>query len=1049
MKNISYTNAGAGSGKTYKLTHLMADLITDKKAEPEQIILTTFSNDAAAELRERAKAVLIEKGEYEKAMRLDQAIIGTIHSMAQKFIQQYWYLLGISPELNVISENDTEFFINQSLAKLPDDNQIEFFNHVVDYFNICKKKNGSNGYIKNYNFWKEHLKTIIEKSRSYDITDFSNSRKESKEWIKQFVDPKATITLTDEEWEHVLKELEGRKFNSKTNQENINKLINRSQNRNLDWLIDFCSIINKLPDRDKNACPQTMDAYEEVAKVFATEDVYKRQERYIDIIFELADKWQKAYIEYKKAHQLIDFNDMEMYLIRLLNENPEVREEIGSCYRYLLVDEFQDSSLSQVKIFSTLSDFMEKTYFVGDEKQAIYSFRGGNPALIKAVTEYISSADDCQIEEPLDTSRRSTPEIVNVVNNVFCPLFGGHGMRREFVELIPFRETVYSDRTLRFWRYNGGRDERFYKSIGAKIKEMMDKEEIASYSEVAILGASNVELDTIANSLKSQGIPVNRGSGNIAEYDETELLFAVLSLLQNRNDTLSKIKIAYLTEEGWTLNKIIDDRLDYNEKARLAKEKDEEPAESALDKVQLVSQILAINSSVRRMSVASIVENVIIQLRLTDVVKRMNMPEQRIVNLYTLGRYAKEYEEHCVTMAQAATIDGFMDYIQLNEHDADGDPNGVNIKTYHSSKGLQWKVVILTSLNKSFAKDSDIIKKQIYGVQVQYADEPTKENFFPDCFITLKPWIMGNKSTLPAEYSNKIIPSDLFMRRKESIIQENTRLMYVGMTRARDMLVLVGQVGRGTERLKWFTELGAAGINSSSPNCLGPEDTFLMEDIVCPEEDVLIGEHEMLMTTYDSVYTEDLPRNVQPSADHSVMGAVQELGNSKINRIAGKTEAGNEAEVGNCIHQIYCDIDCKNPIEMAKEVIRQRCLTTQVIDPEALIESYRHLEVLLTENYGDARNKERELQFKHFVDGQIVNGSIDLVWHTDKGAVIVDYKTFQGDPKYVMDEGHPTVYAGRYHKQLNHYADALSKSGIKVIATLIYYPITGVLVKVD
>jgi ATP-dependent exoDNAse (exonuclease V) beta subunit len=162
-------------------------------------------------------------------------------------------------------------------------------------------------------------------------------------------------------------------------------------------------------------------------------------------------------------------------------------------------------------------------------------------------------------------------------------------------------------------------------------------------------------------------------------------------------------------------------------------------------------------------------------------------------------------------MAQAATIDGFMDYIQLGDLSADGDPKGVNIKTYHSSKGLQWKVVILTSLNKSFASDNDIIKKQIYGVQVQYLQTPTKDNFFPECFITVKPWIMGTKDTLPTDYTNIILNSQLFRDRMSATIQENTRLMYVGMTRARDMMVFVGQGKK--ERLKWFKQLG---VNTDS-----------------------------------------------------------------------------------------------------------------------------------------------------------------------------------------------------------------------------------------
>ena len=77
MKNVTYISAGAGSGKTYTLTHTMADLIKDGKVKPEEVILTTFTTRAANEFREKAKACLYEYGMYDKAARLDQALIGT------------------------------------------------------------------------------------------------------------------------------------------------------------------------------------------------------------------------------------------------------------------------------------------------------------------------------------------------------------------------------------------------------------------------------------------------------------------------------------------------------------------------------------------------------------------------------------------------------------------------------------------------------------------------------------------------------------------------------------------------------------------------------------------------------------------------------------------------------------------------------------------------------------------------------------------------------------------------------------------------------------
>ena len=79
MKNITYISAGAGSGKTYKLTHILADSIKDKKVKPEQIIMATFTEKAASELKEKARASLYECGLYDEAIQLDQAMIGTVH----------------------------------------------------------------------------------------------------------------------------------------------------------------------------------------------------------------------------------------------------------------------------------------------------------------------------------------------------------------------------------------------------------------------------------------------------------------------------------------------------------------------------------------------------------------------------------------------------------------------------------------------------------------------------------------------------------------------------------------------------------------------------------------------------------------------------------------------------------------------------------------------------------------------------------------------------------------------------------------------------------
>ncbi|MBP5203051.1 MAG: UvrD-helicase domain-containing protein, partial [Candidatus Methanomethylophilaceae archaeon] len=92
MKNIQYINAGAGSGKTWTLTDKLAQLIQDGKTTPSRVILTTFTDPAAEEFRQKARVKLVEKGLHDRAAELDSAMIGTVHSVALRYIRKYWYL---------------------------------------------------------------------------------------------------------------------------------------------------------------------------------------------------------------------------------------------------------------------------------------------------------------------------------------------------------------------------------------------------------------------------------------------------------------------------------------------------------------------------------------------------------------------------------------------------------------------------------------------------------------------------------------------------------------------------------------------------------------------------------------------------------------------------------------------------------------------------------------------------------------------------------------------------------------------------------------------
>ena len=429
MKNIKYISASAGSGKTYTLTKTLAEAIKKGDVEPENVILTTFTKVAAAEFKEKAKEMLYGQGLIEEADRLDQALIGTIHSVAKAFIQKYWYILGLSPKINAIAENDLEFFKNQSLLNLLEEEELSFLNAFAEEFSIKKLMSTR----IDYDFWKTDLWRILEFSKNYGITDYAASIGYSKDVTASLVEAFHHIKVDKDALEDILNKAKVlNEAHDSENQQKIRFRINSWQ-RNLPeadrssfkYAKESLALLEELPwDElldDKNAFAESL------GNLYSSEEVRNLLNKYIDLMFALAARWAGQYSDYKKEHHLIDFSDMETYFCALL-DNDEVAADIKASYKYVFVDEFQDCSPMQVKIFSKLSDIVEHSVWVGDKKQAIYAFRGSDTELTSAVMDEIKENEkrglnSCSTDF-LDKSWRSLPAIVGFTNVVFAYGFG-------------------------------------------------------------------------------------------------------------------------------------------------------------------------------------------------------------------------------------------------------------------------------------------------------------------------------------------------------------------------------------------------------------------------------------------------------------------------------------------------------------------------------------------------------------------------------------------------------------------------------------------------
>ena len=1046
MKNVTYINASAGSGKTYTLTHTLADLISDKKVKPEQVIMTTFTVKAASEMKEEAKKVLYEKGLFEEASRLDQAMIGTIHSVANALINKYWFFLGLSPDMGVMAEEDTQFYTSQSLSDLPTQEELKTLHNFCEDFDI-QFKYGSGKRGINYDYWKDDILSVITYTTNYELVSYERSIKESLDFIRQFVNPSIKSDYTKEELTAILNaqnRYAETQRESKKKQDILAEI--RSMRRGTgNPTIGWYRRLWKLLTAWTNCAPEAEEMRERLAELWHWPLVYQKQKEYIELLFTLAARWKDRYSDYKKEKNLLDYNDMEKYMRDLLTDE-KLSEEVSKDYRYLFVDEYQDCSPIQVKVFDRLSELMEHSYWVGDYKQAIYGFRGSDITLTKAVVDRIATGQNgCEMAKPLDTSYRSLPDIVKVCNETFKRTFG-NVLKENEITLKEHRQNEEGITSLRYWDLSSQEDAGLPHHIAYLIQQGVKP------SDIAVLGRANAPLNEMAGILTDNfGIPASRENLPVSQMAATPLVLALLALVASEKDSLAKAQIAILTEQDFGTKELIESKLLFDAEEG-TKDKD------FLNNVPLVERLLELRPMLKQQSVAALVETMIIELDLYNVVKKIGRVSESQSCLNTIIRTAYTYEQHCVQMNLPATVNGFMDYLTVIDPVGTGDANGVQLHTYHSSKGLQWKYVILTSLRERMDDPAKCVKQSIYGIHFNYSEQPSAETPYPEVFIRVTPFVYGAGNTkVPDDIQQQIEESELYKKVKSDSLSESNRLMYVGMTRPKDVLILaLEKPAKNNHELQWLQDVGL--------DCVKPEDESdllgvgmdFADETLSSEEGEQINSYRYMaenekMKTRRIPYQQDIcetdRKYLSPSSQWK-KGHVEEdykiCDSLKRGTLVGRTMA----DVGNCIHQIYCGIEQNVDNEAYyKDLIASYGLSSYLIDYEGIKIAWEELVAWLTDKYGQATHIYHERPFSHLKDGQVFTGSIDLVWQTEEGDILIDFKTCPLGHQHILNE-ESDHYAGWYAGQLDSYTDALEAAGEKVIKRYIYYPVSGMVCEI-
>ena len=273
---------------------------------------------------------------------------------------------------------------------------------------------------------------------------------------------------------------------------------------------------------------------------------------------------------------------------------------------------------------------------------------------------------------------------------------------------------------------------------------------------------------------------------------------------------------------------------------------------------------------------------------------------------------------------------------------------------------------------------------------------------------------------------------------RDKEISEAARLLYVGVTRARNILILASK--RDEVNLNWFRSVGAEVS----------ENDYKIETI---DKDNLLQWPEETQRTVHNLTAEFSPLNnqlyVSPSKAGKTPHDINPI-NDVEHRMLIRRKKKEDALMGDFIHQVFCCCDDGISVEQIEKLRDSYGFTEKnVPEPKKLKEAWNYLVDTLEKQYGKSIKRHHEKPFRHLDEnGHIVTGYIDFIWETEDAYVVVDYKTCPGNYSLVFKSG-CEHYVGCYGNQLDCYQRALEAEGEKKVkARIIYYPVTQFVVEV-
>jgi len=1028
-----FVAAGAGTGKTAVLVERFVRAVADDGLDVDSLLVITYTERAAGELRARIRSELQARGRADLALELDGAWVSTIHGFCRRLIGAYPLAAGVDPSFRVLDEA-------QALVL-----QAEAFTAALERFCAADEPDR----------WRLLATYGAVGLRQMLVEVYATLRSAGRDLV---LEPGAPAPLAERldllrEAARCLRDDPAATDAQRAAAAAALELVDATS------LPERLLALSELRTRGPRAAAFA-EAREAVVAV-ALEELAARDR---ELLQELLTTFAEAYAEAKDRESAVDFEDLQLRARDLLRENAEIRDRERQRFRSIMVDEFQDTNRLQTELLDLLCVGSDADLFVvGDEFQSIYGFRHADVAVFR---ERRAAAPTVL---PLTRNHRSRPEVLAAVNELFGAEFGDEfqplepadgtdvpALRNAF-ELLVTDKAAAGEAGVH-WRRSEARH------VARRVRELVDAG-VASPGEIVLLFAAGTDAEWFEEELRAVGLPTYRAAGrNYFGQQQVADLLAYLRLLLNRYDDEALLTVLASPFVGVSNDALVLVRAEAQRQPIFRGLERALPADLGENDRRL---LLAFRQRYERLldlaghaPLERLCERVLAEHDYDLAVLARPDGRRRYANLRKLARLARSYEE-----LRGADLEGFVRFVEgqeavgARESDAVSEEEGgdaVRLLTIHAAKGLEFEVVVVADAGRSRPPVSDI--------------------------LALSDGRFGFKVAHPATGTRVSTASyrDVKERRERAEQAERLRLYYVAMTRAKERLIVSGSVGHagedgGDTPIGWvLRRLGLAEEAAEPAN--GPVEVDRGAATVLlrvdrgqpgPGPDAAVepgpaaapvGANGQLALFEGSgeALPPPAPRlHELASVPEPPLQRVSRLSYSALSlfercsyryyaeRVLGMRPApfrpGAEngagglhaTELGDAVHRLLERVDLVRPEvpEGLDELVRAWYPT---VTPAEIELARRHVraycESSLAARIAALDGVRAERPFAFVLDGVLLNGRLDVLWRSGPQALVLDFKT-----NALEGRGPASIVAEEYRLQQLVYALACFRAGADTV----------------